>query len=194
MNVSFPWKSPIKKFIFSNAAGLQSPNLLIMNYFEGVFQEFWPHIMEEILYRTYILQNSHFWAREPLATCGTFPFFNFVSIWLPILHARIQSLKESRVVTMESISIEHIELISHLKIPEELHFFNKETPIFPNFLKVVSILFYFKDFMVIMPSCFYKDNKGNLRRSRSFQEHHKHKNFTYIPLTYVKFQKLEINL
>ena len=41
----------------------------------------------------------------------TFLFSKFVCIWLLILDARIQSLKESWVVAMESFSIEHIEAI-----------------------------------------------------------------------------------
>ena len=65
-----------------------------MNYFERVFQEFWPQIKKQILYRTYVLQNSHY-TKLLQAACGTFLFSIFVCIWLLILHARIQSLKES---------------------------------------------------------------------------------------------------
>ena len=62
---------------------------------------------------------------------------------------------------MESILIEHIELIAHKcskkRFSQNIGGTNNETPIFQNFLKVVSILFYFKNFMVIMLNCFYKD-------------------------------------
>ena len=40
-------------------------------------------------------------------------FAKSVCTWLLILHARIQSLKESGVVTMESFSIELIDVIVH---------------------------------------------------------------------------------
>ena len=95
MNVNFPWKRPI----------------LSMNYLERVFQEFWPPIKKQILYRTYALQNSHFWTKLPLAACGAFLFSKFVCTLLVILHARIQYLKEPQVVAMESLSIELIEAI-----------------------------------------------------------------------------------
>ena len=82
-----------------------------MNYFERDFQEFWPQMKKQILYRTYVLQNSHFWTKLPLAACGTFLFSKFVCTWLLILHARMQSFKESGVVAMESFSFEYIEAI-----------------------------------------------------------------------------------
>ena len=84
-----------------------------INYFERVFQEFWPQIKKQVLCRTYVLQSSHFWTKLPLPPCGTFIFSKFVCIWLLTLHARIQFLKESRVVAMESFSIELIEAIVH---------------------------------------------------------------------------------
>ena len=83
------------------------------NYFERVFQEFWPQIKKHILCRTYVLQNSHFWTKLLLAHCGTFLFSKFVCISLLILHARIEFLEESRVVAIESFSIELIEVIVH---------------------------------------------------------------------------------
>ena len=62
----------------------------------------------------------------------TFLFSKFVCIWLLILDARIQSLKESWVVAMESFSIEHIEAILR-KCSKERYFRNiggtcKKTP------------------------------------------------------------------
>ena len=93
----FPWKRPI----------------ISLNYFECVFQEFWPQTKKQILYRTYVLQNSHFSTKLPLAACGTFLFSKFVCTWLLILHAKIQSLKESGVVAIKSFSIELIEVIVH---------------------------------------------------------------------------------
>ena len=68
---------------------------------------------ETLLYRTYVLQNSHFWTKLPLAACGTFLFSKFVCTWLLILHVRIESLKESGVVAMDSFSIEIIEVTVH---------------------------------------------------------------------------------
>lgn len=41
--------------IFSEVAILQSSTLQRMNYFEGIFKEFWSEIMEQILHRTYAL-------------------------------------------------------------------------------------------------------------------------------------------
>ena len=96
VNINFLWKK----------------TMLNMNYFELVFQEFWPQMKKRILCRTYVLQNSHY-TKPPLAVCATFLFSKFVCIWLLILHARIQSLKESWVVAMESFSIELIEAIVH---------------------------------------------------------------------------------
>ena len=60
-----------------------------------------------------VWQNCHFWPKLSLAGCGTFLFSKFVCIWLLILQARIQFLKESRVVAMESCSIQLIEVIVH---------------------------------------------------------------------------------
>ena len=97
MNVNFPWKRRI----------------LSLNYFARAFQEFLPQIKKQILCRTYVLQNSHFWAKLPLAVCGTFLFSKFVCIWLLILRARIQFLKESRVAAMESFSNELVKVIVH---------------------------------------------------------------------------------
>ena len=48
-----------------------------------------------------------------LAVCGIFLYSKFVCTWLLILHARIQSFKESRVVPMEFFWIELIEAIVH---------------------------------------------------------------------------------
>ena len=87
--------------------------MLQVFYFEGVFQEFWLQIVEQILYRTYVIQNSHFWAKLSLSACGTFLSLNLVCIWCPIFNARVQSFKESRTVTMESFSTELIEAITH---------------------------------------------------------------------------------
>ena len=63
----------------------------------------------------------------PLAACRTFLFSKFVCTSLLILHARIQSFKESGVVAMESFSFEYIEAIvrkcskkGRLEILEEL--------------------------------------------------------------------------
>ena len=98
MNVNFHWKGPI----------------LSMNYFERVFQELWPYLKEQILYRTLVLQHIHFWAKFPMTTWGTFLFLKFVCIWFLILLTRIQYFKESRVVvTTESFSIELNESIVH---------------------------------------------------------------------------------
>ena len=69
--------------------------------------------MEQILYRTYVIQNSHFWAKLSLSACETFLSLNLVCIWCPIFNARVQSFKESRTVTMESFSTELIEAITH---------------------------------------------------------------------------------
>ena len=79
-----------------------------------------------------VLQNIHFWTKLPLAACGTFLFSKFVCTWLLILHARIQSLKESGVVAMESFSIELIKVIVH-KCSKKMCFRNiggtyKKTP------------------------------------------------------------------
>ena len=95
--MNFPWKIPV----------------ISMNYFECAFQEFWPQMKKYMLYRTHVLQNSHFWTKLPLATCETFLFSKFVCTWLLILHARIQSLKKSRVIAMESFSTELLEAIIH---------------------------------------------------------------------------------
>ena len=84
-----------------------------MIYFERAFQEFWPQTKKQILCRTYILQNSHFLTKLPLAACGTFHFSKFVYISLLILHVRIKFLKESQEVAMKSFSIELIEAIVH---------------------------------------------------------------------------------
>ena len=59
------------------------------------------------------LTEQAFWTKLPLAACGTFLFSKFLCTWLLISHARIQSLKESGVVAMESSSIELIEVIVH---------------------------------------------------------------------------------
>ena len=45
----------MKNSIFSEVAILQSSTLRRMNYFEGIFKEFWSEIMEQILHRTYAL-------------------------------------------------------------------------------------------------------------------------------------------
>ena len=84
-----------------------------MNYLERVFQEFWPQIKKQILYRAYVLQNSHFWTKLPLAAGESFLFSKFVCTLLLILHAKIQSFKEPEVVAMEFFSIELIEVIVH---------------------------------------------------------------------------------
>ena len=102
MNKNFPWKRPI----------------ISMNYFKQDFQKFWPPIIniwrnkyftEHMSYRTVIFEQNYHW----LAACGIFLFSKIVYTWLLILHARIQSLKESGVVAMESFSIELIEVIVH---------------------------------------------------------------------------------
>ena len=90
MNVNFLWKRPI----------------LSMNYFECVFQEFWPQIKEQILYRTYFEQNYHWLLVQ-------FVFPRSLYIFVYILHASIQSLKESRVVAVESFSTELKKAILH---------------------------------------------------------------------------------
>ena len=107
MNVNFPWERPTPW-----RYNISMP-ILSMNYFRRVFQEFWPQIKRQILCRTYVLQNSHFWTKLPMVACGTFLFSKFVFISFLILHARTQFLKESRVVAMESFSIELIEAIVH---------------------------------------------------------------------------------
>ena len=45
---------PIKESIFSKVAGLQFSTSLRINYFEGIFPEFWrhPQIMEQVVYKT----------------------------------------------------------------------------------------------------------------------------------------------
>ena len=92
--MSFPWKRPIKESIFGKVA-------------EG----FWQQNIEQT-YRTYVLTQD-FWAMVPLAAVGTFHSLNFLWIWFQILHAMIQSLKESWIVTMELIfSIELVEAIT----------------------------------------------------------------------------------
>ena len=53
------------------------------------------------------------WAKLILTACRTFIFLKFVCIWSLILHAKTQSLKESRAVAMESFSIALIEAIVH---------------------------------------------------------------------------------
>ena len=93
--MDFPWKRPNNKYE------------LLQTGFSRILAT-----DKQILYRTYVLQNSHFWTKLPLAACGTFLFSKFVCTWLLILHARIQSLKESGVVAMESFSIELIEVIA----------------------------------------------------------------------------------
>ena len=59
-------------------------------------------------YRTVIFEQNYHWLLVEL-------FFprSFVCTWLLILHARIQSLKKSGVVAVESFSIELIEVIIH---------------------------------------------------------------------------------
>ena len=100
MNVNFPWKRP----------------MLSMNYFELLWTCFSRMLAtdkeKKILCGTYVLQNSHFCIKLPLVACGTFLFSKFACIWLQILHARIQLLKESWVVAMESFLIEFIEAIA----------------------------------------------------------------------------------
>ena len=59
-------------------------------------------------YRTVIFEQNYHWLLVEL-----FFFSKFVWIWLLILHARIQALKESRVVAMESFLIELIKAIEH---------------------------------------------------------------------------------
>ena len=78
-----------------------------------LLREFWPQIKEQILYRTYVLRNSNFYAKLPLTACGTFIFLKFVCILFLTFHARIQYLKESRVVAIESFSIELKEAMLH---------------------------------------------------------------------------------
>ena len=57
--------------------------------------QIWPQIKKHVLYRAYVLQNSPFWTKLPLAACWTFLFSNFVCTWLLILYAMIKSLKGS---------------------------------------------------------------------------------------------------
>ena len=71
----------------SKVASLLSSNLLRMNYFEGIFQEFWPQIRAYVSLR--FLKNSRFWGKLPLAAGENFLFLNLRSIWSPVLHARI---------------------------------------------------------------------------------------------------------
>ena len=73
-----------------------SMNYIKYELLRTCFKEFWPQIKKQILYRTYVLQNSHY-TKSLQAACGTFIFSKFVCIWLLILHGRIQSLKESWV-------------------------------------------------------------------------------------------------
>ena len=102
-------KLPNNVFIFNNVEGLRSPTLLRMNYFEGVFQAFWSQIKKQILYRIYVLQSNHFWAKLPLAGCRTWSELELHMHLISNFNAsRKQSLKESRVVTMEPFSIELI--------------------------------------------------------------------------------------
>ena len=84
-----------------------------MNYFEHVLQAFWRQINKQILCITYVLHNSHFLSKLPLAACGTFLLSKFVCTRSLILHARIQSLKESGVVATEYFSIELLEVTVH---------------------------------------------------------------------------------
>ena len=63
MNANFPWKRL----------------MISMNYFERVFPEFWPQIKKHILYRTYVLQNSHFWTM--LLTTGCLLNFSFLKVY-----------------------------------------------------------------------------------------------------------------
>ena len=83
-----------------------------MNYFERVFQAFWSQIKEQILYRTYVPQNSHFKAKLTLTVCEFF-LSKFVYIQFLILYLRIQSLKEFRGVAMKSLLVELIEATVH---------------------------------------------------------------------------------
>ena len=67
---------------------------------------------------TYIVQNICLTEQSFLNKIATgcllnFLFLRFVCTWLLILHAMIQSLKESGVVATESFSIELIEFIVH---------------------------------------------------------------------------------
>ena len=87
--------------------------IISRNYFERVFQKFWPHIKKQILYRRNVLESCHFWAKLPLTAWQSFLFSTFVCFWFLILHARIQSAKESRVVTKESFSNELKEAFVH---------------------------------------------------------------------------------
>ena len=77
MNKNFPQNRLTRNSSFSNNAELQSPAFLRMNYFDGIFQELWSQIMEQILYRTYVLQNGTFSAKLQLASCRTFLSLNF---------------------------------------------------------------------------------------------------------------------
>ena len=68
--------------------------------------------MEQILYRTYALEKSHFRTKLSLAACITFLSLNIVCIGFPILREKINSLKEFRVVTMEPFSVQLMEAIA----------------------------------------------------------------------------------
>ena len=81
----------MKESIFSKVVDHQFSNLLRMSNFECIFQEFWIQIMEQILYGTYVLQDSHFWAKRQLAPSGTVLSLSFVFIWFRILHAKIKT-------------------------------------------------------------------------------------------------------
>ena len=94
-HVNLVWKRPI----------------LSMNYFERALQELWPQIKEQILYRIYFLQNSHY-LRKITTDC-----FSFLKVCMHLISnftcKGIQSLNECRVVAIESLSIELEETIVH---------------------------------------------------------------------------------
>ena len=94
-HVNLVWKRPI----------------LSMNYFERALQELWPQIKEQILYRIYFLQNSHY-LRKITTDC-----FSFLKVCMYLISnftcKGIQSLNECRVVAIESLSIELEETIVH---------------------------------------------------------------------------------
>ena len=68
--------------IFSNDAGLRSPTLLRMNNFEGFFQEIWPQIMDQILYRNICLVEQPFFSK---ATNGYLWNFSFLDLFMHLV-------------------------------------------------------------------------------------------------------------
>ena len=145
-HVNLVWKRPI----------------LSMNYFERALQELWPQIKEQILYRIYFLQNSHY-LRKITTDC-----FSFLKVCMHLISnftcKGIQSLNECRVVAIESLSIELEETIVHKCFKKSVFEILKELILYfipiRTWVENLHMKSCIKDLMVRMPSYFYQAIKG----------------------------------